>query len=172
MRGYIPKTMLSNKNFCDLICLTLPWWHQMPIFSQHYSNRYYIKGPKLTINYCTSQCDGRVIVVSITSSVTILYLCQITTATITVLAQSQLCQLPLHALMTPYSINCHISIAHYHYHISLSLFQHNHSGISCQYSHHTVHINVTLPLLSSLYITVPTQSQWCQLPVLLPHCTH
>ena len=131
MRGYIPKTMLSNKNFCDLICLTLPWWHQMPVFSQHYSNRYYIKGSKLTINYCTSQCDGRVIVVSITSSVTILYLCQITTATITVLAQSQLCQLPLHALMTPYSINCHISIAHYHYHISLSLFQRNHSGISC-----------------------------------------
>ena len=46
---------------------------------------------------------------------------------------------------------------HYHcYHHCTSLSQHSHSDVSCQYSHHTVHINVTLPLLSSLYITVPT----------------
>ena len=49
---------------------------------------------------------------------------------------------------------------HYHcYHHCTSLSQHSHSDVSCQYSHHTVHINVTLPLLSSLYISVPTQSQ-------------
>ena len=48
---------------------------------------------------------------------------------------------------------------HYHcYHHCTSLSQHNHSDVSCQYSHHTVHINVTLPLLSSLYITIPIQS--------------
>ena len=64
-------------------------------------------------------------------------------------------------------------LLHYHcYHHCTSLSQHSHSGVSCQYSHHTVHINVTLPLLSSLYITVPKQSQCCQLPVLSPHCTH
>ena len=62
---------------------------------------------------------------------------------------------------------------HYHcYHHCTSLSQHSHSDVSCQYSHHTVHINVTLPLLSSLYITVPTQSQWCQLLLLPHHSTH
>ena len=50
-------------------------------------------------------------------------------------------------------------LLHYHcYHHCTSLSQNSHSVVSCQYSHHTVHINVTLPLLSSLYITAPTQS--------------
>ena len=61
---------------------------------------------------------------------------------------------------------------HYHcYHHCTSLSQNSHSDVSCQYSHHTVHTNVTLPLLSSLYITVPTQSVLSVASTLATLCT-
>ena len=61
---------------------------------------------------------------------------------------------------------------HYHcHHHCTSLSQHSHSDVSCQYSHHTVHTNVTLPLLSSLYITVPTQSVLSVTSTLTTLCT-